>query len=292
MKPAPALLLPVMLFAAGCGGGRPATKPQDTTLQEARLAGTEAFTLERPKEAAAQYERALARARARDDATAIGDSGYDLAVAQLAANEPNKALGSARLTRTELERRGATSFPALDLVEAAALYRLGAKQDANTLAARVEASNDPNAAARASFLRGLIADETGDVAGLNRALARLSHPASPEQAADADELAARQDLRRGQWVQAIAAAERAANARRSTLDYRGMARALSVAAAAAARAGDRQTAADLYMRAGQSAAAQGDVAIARPWLHQALALGSDPALQRAARQSLASLGGR
>jgi hypothetical protein len=292
MKLAPALLLPVLLFAAGCSGGRAATKPEDTTLQEARHAGREAFTLERPKEAAAQYKHALARARERDDATAIGDAGYDLAVAQLAANEPKQAVESARLTRTELERRGAASFPALDLVEAAALYRLGAKREADALAVRAEASNEQAAAARASFLRGLIADETGDVANLDRALARLAHPASPEQAADADELAARRDLRRGQLVQAIAAAERAADARRSTMDYRGMARALSVAAAAAARAGDRQTAADLYMRAGQSAAAQGDVTTARPWLHQALALGSDPALRRAARQSLASLAGR
>ena len=290
MKRAPALLLPVVLFAAGCSGGRAATKPEDTTLHEASLAGSEAFALERPSEAAAQYERALARARARDDATAIGDSGYDLAVAQLAANEPKQAVDSARLTRTELQRRGAASFPALDLVEAAALYRMGAKRDADRLAARVEASSDPAAAARASFLRGLIADETDDVAGLDRALAHLPHPTSAEQAADADELAARRDQRRGLLVPAIAAAERAADQRRSRMDYRGMARALSVAAAAAARAGDRQTAADLYMRAGQSAAAQGDVATARPWLHQALALGSDPALRRAARQSLAALG--
>ena len=128
----------------------------------------------------------------------------------------------------------------LDLVEAAALYRLGDKRQADREAARVEESEDKVAAARASFLRGLIADETGNEAGLKMAMARLAQPASSEQRADADELAARWDLRQGAFTQAEAEAERSADLRRTTMDYHGLARALAVGAAAAARAGDKQ----------------------------------------------------
>jgi TPR repeat protein len=57
------------------------------------------------------------------------------------------------------------------------------------------------------------------------------------------------------------------------LDYRGMARALSVAANAELRAGNTRAAAELYMRAGQGAAAQGDAESARPWLRRAADVG-------------------
>jgi hypothetical protein len=248
-----------------------------------------AYSLNRPEQAIAQYKLAVERARARDDADAIGDYGYNLVVAQLAANQPQRALASAQMTQAELARRGAASFPALDLAKATALYRLGDKQASDRLAEQVQDGSDESAAARASFLRGLIADETDYVSGLDDALARLARPGSPAQQADADELAARCDLRRHSFVTAAAKAEQAADLRRSILDYRGMVRALAVAADAEARAGNTRASADLYLRAGQSAAAQGDAASARPWLEQAMHLGSDPALFDAARLALASL---
>jgi tetratricopeptide (TPR) repeat protein len=289
MKRSPIRLLPAVLLLAGCGGAPRQTAPRDTALQQSAQAGDLAFSLERPEEAATQYERALTRARARDDAAAIGDYGYDLAVAQLAANHPKQALASLRMTRDELARRGAASFPALDLAEATALYRTGAKTESDRLAAQVEAGNDSSAASGASFLRGLIADEAGNESGLEAALAHLAHPGSPVQQADADELAARRDRQRGLFAAAVSEAQRAADLRRTAMDYRGMARALSVAADAAARSGDIRMAADLYMRAGQSAAAQGDATTAGPWLRQALALAHDPALRQTARQMLATL---
>ena len=64
-------------------------------LQREMHAGQLAFELERSEEAAAQYRTALNRAQARDDADAIGDTGYDLAVAELRANAPDKALADA-----------------------------------------------------------------------------------------------------------------------------------------------------------------------------------------------------
>jgi hypothetical protein len=89
-------------------------------------------------------------------------------VAQFAANQRREALASARLTQTELVRRGLAVFPALVLVEAVAFYRSGAGREADRLAAQVEAGGDPAAAARAAFLRGLIADEAGNQVELER----------------------------------------------------------------------------------------------------------------------------
>jgi hypothetical protein len=259
--------------------------------QDAHAAGL-ALSLERPNEAIAQYKLALERARARDDAAAIGDYGYDMAVAQLAANQPDKALATVRMTRSELARRGVGSFAALDLAEATACYRIGDKAMSDRLASQVEAGDDQTAALRASFLRGLIADETGDAAGMDRAIAHLSSGVSPDQQADRDELLARRDLRQGAFASATELAEQAAKLRRDALDYRDMARALAVAADAAARGGHSQLAADLYMRAGQSAAAQGDASTARPWLQRAMVLSSDATVHQAARSAIAALQSR
>jgi hypothetical protein len=85
----------------------------DEMLQRQTHAGQLAFELERNEEAAAQYRTALSRAQARDDPDAIGDTGYNLAVAELRANAPDKALADARATRIELERRDSKPFPAL-----------------------------------------------------------------------------------------------------------------------------------------------------------------------------------
>ncbi len=287
-----ALLLAVAVILTGCGGRHQPATPQDTVLQREAEAGQSAFSLERPAEAAAQYKLALLRAEARDDAKAIGDYGYDLAVVQLAANQPREALASARLTQTELTRRGVAAFPALVLVEAVALYRTGARREADRLAAQVEAGGDPAAAARAAFLRGLIADEAGNEAGLEAALARLAHPVSPEERADAYELAARRDIRAGMFAPAASEAAQAVALRRSATDYRGMARGLAVQAEAVERMGDITQAADLYMRAGESAAAQGDAGSAHRWVHQAVSLDDSPALRRAARRALAELASR
>jgi hypothetical protein len=277
------------LLMVGCGSGHPPTTPEDTTLHQSVRAAGVAISLERPEEAAIEYERALERARARDDAAAIGDYGYDLAVTQLVANHPKQALATVRMTRTELALRGTASFPALDLTEAYALYRIGQKEASDQMATRVEADTDPVAAARASFLRGLIADEKGDTVELDAALARLARPISADQQADVDELLARRDLRQGAVDAATSEAERAANLRRTDLDYRDMARALALAADAEVRVGNREVAAEFYMRAGQSAAAQRDTDMARLWLQLAMELGNDPMLREAARHAIAEL---
>src|SRR5438874_13667249 len=111
-------------------------------LQRQTHAGQLAFELERNEEAAAQYRTALSRAQARDDPDAIGDTGYNLAVSELRANAPDKALADARATRIELERRGSKPFPALLLAEATARYRTGAEAEADRAAQLIQRSED------------------------------------------------------------------------------------------------------------------------------------------------------
>jgi tetratricopeptide (TPR) repeat protein len=174
-------------------------------------------------------------------------------------------------------------------MEAVAAYRSGQPALADALAARVEDAPDRDAAARAAFLRGLIADDTGNAAGLRAALERLAHAQGPESEADTAELSARMSLRDGDTSRARTQAERAAELRRDLLDYRALARCLALAGKAAAQAGDSRAASRLYLRAGHSAAEQGDKPVATNWLNQAIALSRDPQLTQAARDALGAL---
>jgi len=281
----------LLLFLSACGGSAPkeAGPPVDKTLERDTAAGHLAFDLEHPEEAAAKYRTALERAKARDDTEQIGTLGYNLAVAELRANAPDRALVAAQSTRMELQRRGAEPFPALLLVEATALYRTGAVKEADAVAARAEAGTDADASARASFLRGLIADERGDERALATALDKVRTANTPALRADALELAARLALRRGDSAAAQQDAARAEALRRETLDYRGLARVLALGGEAARRSGDTKAAADLFWRAGQSAAAQDDVELARLWLRQAADLAPELPVGKAANDLLAKL---
>ena len=283
------LMLTFFALLASCGRSHQPEMPVDSSMRQSARAADLALSLDRPEEAIAKYEAALARARVRDDTRAIGDYGYNLAVAQMAANHPRQALATVRTTRAELAYRREASFPALDLAEAVACYRIGEKRESDQIAARVEARSASTAAARATFLRGLIANETNDPVGLDRAIARLAPGGAPDQQADLAELSARRDIGQGAFAAAIAEAERAADLRRDGLDYRGMARALSVAADAEVHAGNTAEAAALYLRAGQSAAAQGNQEMARRSLHRAMDLTKDDKLHEAASRTLTEL---
>jgi hypothetical protein len=289
MKAGLVLLLPAFSLLAACSSHQSPATPDDTAMRRDARAADLAFSLDRPLEAIRKYQAALIKAHARDDTEAIGDYGYNLTVAQLAAHQTGQALATARETRTELARRGRASFAALDLAEAIACYRIGEKQQSDLIATHVEGDIDPIAAARASFLRGLIADEANDEPGLDQAIGRLADGQSAAQRADAAELGARRDMRRSALAAATTEAELAVELRRSILDYRGMARALSVAADAELRAGRSEAAAVLFLRAGESAAAQGDAEAARPPLRRALDVSHDPVLRQAALRTMNEL---
>jgi hypothetical protein len=275
----------LLLALGACSAAKPA-QPVDAVLQRDDHAARTSYSLERPAEAATSFRAELARARMRDDLPAIADSGYNLSVAELRAGDAPAALRDARALRAELERARYGDLPALDLVEATAAYRLGDSDHADRVAAGVQAGSDRDAAAQAVFLRGLIADERGDLQGLRQEAARLAQSGAP---GDAAELAARVHLRAGDAAGARGLALQAVEQRRVAQDYRGLARALALAAEAAGREGNDGMAADLFLRAARSAAAQGDMRHARTWLAAARSLGQDAMLRAAIAQAEADI---
>ncbi|MCL2429221.1 MAG: hypothetical protein FWD12_08320 [Alphaproteobacteria bacterium] len=284
----PALLLVSLL--AGCSASRVAAPPDDEQMQEAGRAGVLSLSLEHPDQSADQFQAALARAELRDDLGAISDYGYDLAVAQLTASRPKAALVTARTVIAEVRRHGSTVSSSLVLVEATALYRTGAWSQADALAATIGgASGDPHVKFQACFLRGLIADKRGDTWRLEAARRCVARPTVAAERADLHELSALISLRRRDLSPAEKEAVSAADLRREVHDYRGMARALALAGEAAQQRGSMATASSLYLQAGRSAAAQGDRAAARQWLHHALSLSRDPELRAQAQHALSGL---
>jgi hypothetical protein len=266
-------VLAVMVLAA-CSSS-PKQNPEDETLARFEHAGAIALDQEEPSQAATQFRTALARARTRDDAQAIADTGFNLAAAELAQGRPRDAINTAHELQLELARRGMVD-PGFDLILAVALFRLHDLAGADRIAAGLTTDHDVARANAAWFLRGLIADAHNDRAGLQRAVSSLTPAADP---GDVAELQARLSHN-------AALALQAADLRRNKLDYRGMARDLALAAQLTPSGPE---AADLYLRAGRSAAAQGDTADARIWLGNARKLAVDIALRSDVEQALHKL---
>jgi len=277
-----------LLLVAGCGGHPAPNAPEDAKLAQAGDSGRQSLEFGRVKQAASEYRQAYTLALARDDVQAIGNSGYNLAVVQLADGDAAGALRTALRTRDALAMRAAPGFAELDLVQSAALHRLGRDLDADVLAARAQATaGNPDILARASYVRGLIADTRGDAAGVTAALAGFGRPKTPsaDWQADHEELTARLNLLDGQYRQAAVHAQHAADIHRAELEYRAMANTLALAALAMQRAGSPRAAASLYVQAAESAAARGDTASAGRWRKQATSLGSDGTARHAVRTS-------
>jgi tetratricopeptide (TPR) repeat protein len=270
-------VLAATVLLAGCTAADPTPQPAETaddlmsTWQLARFA----FEKRQYDQAAELYTRVLERAYARDDLSAIGDVGYELAIVRLRQLEPAAAAAQARDTREELNRRGEEPFAELYLVEAVARYEAGERGQAEAMAETAIALTpnplDPTAK-RAWFLKGRIAADRGDQAGLSGALAVLGPSPNPELQADRLELTGRLDQLDHRPERALEAFRTSADLRRDTEDYLGMARVLALAGAAAEDAGLTEEAADLYFRAGRSAEVEGRPADARAWLAAAARL--------------------
>jgi tetratricopeptide (TPR) repeat protein len=264
----------LVLALLGACSSPPRPPPEDPTFSRLDHAGDIAFNLEQPDQAVAQYRSALARARTRDDAGAIADAGFNLATAELRAGRPRDAIQTVEELRAELGRRGVVD-PEFDLIIATALFRLNDLAASDGVLAGLTAGK-PALVNQAWFLRGLIADKRHDRTGLQRAVSALTTAADP---ADVAELQAR-------LAQSASVALHAASLRRDALDYRGMARALALAGQFTP---DAAAAADLYLRAGRSAAAQGNTAEARGWLDAARRRAPDAALRGITEHALRDL---
>lgn len=273
----PLSLLSVLVLTA-CGGGAPVDTgpPPDVKLDQANKAGTQALSMDLPGLAVKQYKVALSRAYERDDAGAIGDVAYNLALAQMKAGDSKAAVATAREARAELSRRRAAVPPELILVQSAAAYRSGDLGGAAAAAQEVldSGAKDPDVVRRAWFIRGLVAADRSDTAGLAQSIAALAPPTKQADLdADRQELQGRAAFLANDSAGALSLFEQSASNRQQALDYRGMARALSLAGDAALRSGRAADAADFFLRAGRSALLQGDMAMATPLLKRAEDLG-------------------
>ena len=260
------------LALAACGGGPVDTgPPPDVRLDQANRAGTQALSIDMPSLAVREYKVALARAYERDDAGAIADVAYNLALAQMKAGDPKAALATVRDVRADLDRRHVQIPAGLFLVQAAAAYRNGDLGGATAAAQEAldRPAKDPDTAPRAWFIRGLVAADRSDGATLNQAIAALPPTTQADLEADRQELQGRAALLDNRPADALALFEHSATNRQQALDYRGMARALSFAGDAALRSNRAAEAADLFLRAGRSALLQGDTATALPLLKRA-----------------------
>lgn len=291
----PLLLAALLAGACGGGGGMAETGvAEDEVLTRLAGSATRALELDQAQSAALLYARALARARERDDAALMDDMAFGQATAALAQGDARAALEVAQEVRTDLARRGRPASPRLLLAEATALHRLGRAAEAGDRAREVtqRAAAGPSAGLRAWFLLGLLAAARGDGPALTAARAALAGGEGVAFIADATELDAHLALLRGDPRAAAVQAAAAGTLRQEALDYRGLSRALALEGRARARLGQGAAAADLLLRAGQGAAARGEVADARAWLAEAARLAAAagrPALAAEARRMLAGV---
>ncbi len=265
-----AALLGLMAWVVGgCAGGpAPLPQPEDRDLARTIRLARVAFDSGNYQQATALYRDAASRGEARDDAWAIADAHYGAGVSLLRQRNEAAALAEVEAAREALALVEAPAFLELVLLEATLRYRLGQPEAALRLAAVLRGEEEPMIAGRAMVLDGLIASDRGDPQTLAEDLAAVRALEEAGLAADEVELEARLRLLQGQPSEAAAAFQRAADLRRDELDYEGMTRALVAAAAASEASADLQQAAELYLRAGRSAAARGQPE-AGDWLRSA-----------------------
>ena len=271
-------LLAVLLALGGCASGSTKSDApadaQTSGIAEARELGRFAMDRGRYADAARMFGQGLSQARARDDIQAIADLGYARALAELRAGNADAAARQVGRLRRELTRRSEPVPARLDLVLAEARYRLGSPEGSRIAARRVlAASDDPLLTGRAHYLLGMIAADRGKRAGLadaRRAIEETQETQSPALRADRDVLAGRLARARGQPEAALDRFTDAAERRRRLGDEMGMARALALAGTAARDAGRQAQAADLFYRAGRTAALSDRSDRARTWLNTAI----------------------
>lgn len=264
----------ILIAGGGCG-----SSPTEQSLAEVdeeferlnRVART-AFDHGRFRQAADLYNQALKRAYVLDDVNAIVDSQYNLAVCLVKLHDYDQALEQVRQSRAELTRAGRRIPADILLLEATVVYRMGNLDDAWQLTDTIIL--DPSRLSEAirsktHFLRGLIAAEWDDINQLRQEIVSLEIPSAVGLRADREELVGRLAMAQSNWNEAIEAFDKTAEFRRDDFDYSEMVNALALAAWACEQAGKLSDASRRYLRAGRSAARQGESREALNWLSRA-----------------------
>ena len=291
------LLVALAIAASAFSGCASSAKVNDAPLPDELLerynrSALQAFENGRFDQAAAFYRKALDRAYIRDDAEAIADALYNLAICLTNQQFYEKALVVVKQAKTEIALRDRDVQVDLLLLEATVRHQLGYPDLAQTITDDI-LSAGPVAGSlirsKALYLRGLIAAQSGNPQALREAIASLGNPDQPQLMADRSELEGRLAAAEKNWQAAVDAFDKAAGLRREDLDYGRMIEALALAAEACEQAGRPAHAANRYLRAGTSAALQGEHRQARSWLERAEASAMAAGDQLAAARARAYL---
>jgi tetratricopeptide (TPR) repeat protein len=255
------LLFTLILFGGvGCSSSptEQSRSGVDEEFERTNRAARMAFDNGRLQQAVGLYNQALERAYVLDDLNAIVDAQYNLAVCLIGLNSYVEALERVNQSKAELARTN-QSIPAdILLLEATIGYR---------------------------FLRGLIAGEWDDINQLRNEIASLGKPSTVGLRADREELVGRLAMAESNWNEAIEAFDSTAELRRDDFDYSEMVNALALAAWVCEQAGKLSEASKRYLRAGRSAARQGENRNALNWLNRAEKLAGEAGDESTAKQA-------
>ena len=281
-----------LVGGVGCSSAPTVQDRSDTDeeFERASRAARMAFDTGKLQQAVGLYQQALERAYILDNSQAIVNTQYNLAVCLAGLQSYGKALERVHQAESELADVD-QSIPAdILLLEATLLYRLDRQEEARRLTDQVLTESNPISAAvqsKAHFLRGLMAARRGDTQQLRQEIAALGKPVTAGLRADREELVGRLSMAEGNWNEAIEACNRTAELRREDFDYSGMVNALAQAAWACEQAGKLPEASKYYLRAGRSAAQQGQNHEALKWLNRAEQLAGEAGDEVTAKQARA-----
>jgi tetratricopeptide (TPR) repeat protein len=268
------LLAIAVLVFGGCGSSAPVQKSPaiDEDLERFNRAAQQAFESGRLQQAVSFYRKALNRAYIRDDFRAVLDAQYNMAICLINLQSYAEAFEVIQQAKNEMAMAGSSREPDFLLLEATVL-RLREDSDAawnmtdRILAAKPQASSIVQI--KTHYLRGLIASQQGNTDRLREAIVSIGQPDLPLLRADRHELLGHLAMAEQNWNEAVNAFEEATGLRREALDYRGMIKSIALAAKASEKAGHAAEASVRYLRAGRSAALQGQFDDALNWLNQA-----------------------
>ena len=274
------ILVAGVLLWGGCGSSpQVREKPgADRTLERFNKAARQAFDKGQIEQAASLYRKVLERALMRDDSVAVVDAQYNLAVCLMKLNSHTEAMQVVRQAEAELALSDQMKLSELLLLKAMLYYKSAELDEAWQLTTQILSMTPKPSTVilgRTHFLRGLIAVERQDINQLQNEIAAIGNPKNPLLRGDLAELKGHLALIEQDWDAAVNAFDEATIRRREAIDYQAMRKDLALAAEASERAGDIKGASQRYLRAGRSAAMQGDDDAARLWLMRAEQLAAE-----------------
>jgi len=268
------LLAIATLVLAGCGSSAPLQKGPliDEDLERFNRAAQQAYDSGRLQQAVSFYQKALERAYIRDDYRAVLDAQYNMAVCLINLQSYAQASEVIQQAKTEMAMAGQRAAADFLLLEATVLYLREDSDAARAITDQILDASPPASSivqSKTHFLRGLIANKKGDTDKLREAIVAMGQPNLPQLRADRFELLGHLAMLQQDWEKAMDAFETATELRREGLDYYGMVKALALAGKASEKAGHAYEASIRYLKAGRSAALQGQFDHALNWLNRA-----------------------